>query len=363
MPSLSSAASTKRKTEPSGGEDDVTWTLPGMRKDGGAQGGNFEDILGIDFNATGADRSGLGALVNSALVAHQRLPVLEAIFDRTARRMSTSLRQMTDEAADVTLDDVSSTRLGDFLESQETGVVIGVIRSQKLESYCLMAADGLLVHAVVDLLLGARRSGASIEAEGRAFTAIELGLAQRVLQALVADFNEAFRPIEEAGFAIERIETTSRFAAIAQDASVCALAKFRIRMGGVSTRLSLLIPHSSIEPVRDILLRDFVNEAGATANNWRTHLAAEVRSTEIEVTAVLAEPVLTIRALQQLEIGSTLALGRSGGADIGLHAGGARIARGRFGRAGDWLAVRLQTAPDGGEALAAASVAEAINDR
>lgn len=346
MPPVSTAASRSRlrDSDPAAGEHDVTWTLPG---------GEFQELLGIDFNSPGADRSGLGALVNSALVAHRRLPVLEAIFDRTARRMSTSLRQMTDEAADVSLDDVSSTRLGDFLEGQDAGVVIGVIRSQKLESYCLMAADGILVHAVVDLLLGARRSSAPIDAGDRGLTAIELGLAQRVLQALVADFNEAFRPIEDAGFSIERVETTPRFAVIAQDASVCALAKFRIRIGGASTRLSLLIPHSSIEPVRDVLLRDFVNEAGATDQAWRRHLVSEVRSAEIEVSAVLAEPVLTIRALQQLEVGGTLGLGRSGGADIGLHSGGARIARGRFGRSGEWLAVLLHAAPEGGEAFLA----------
>ena len=54
---------------------------------------DISDILGFDLSSQeGDDRSGLRALINSALVSHRRLPMLDVIFDRTARLMTTNMR-------------------------------------------------------------------------------------------------------------------------------------------------------------------------------------------------------------------------------------------------------------------------------
>ena len=73
--------------------DDVVW-----------EEGGLSDLLGFDFNAEdGVDRSGLWALINSAVVSHRRMPMLDVIFERAARRMSSSLRQLINENVEVSL--------------------------------------------------------------------------------------------------------------------------------------------------------------------------------------------------------------------------------------------------------------------
>lgn len=139
-------------------EDDVSWS----------DGDEVSDLLGFAFADENAiDRSGLKALVNSALVSHRRLPMLDVIFDRTARLMTTSLRQLTDDNVEVSLDDVTSTRFGDFLQTVAQPAVIGVVRAAALNNYCLVAADAALVYSIVDLLLGGRR-GADPRRDGAA---------------------------------------------------------------------------------------------------------------------------------------------------------------------------------------------------
>ncbi|HNR78465.1 MAG TPA: hypothetical protein PKM48_15135, partial [Parvularculaceae bacterium] len=92
------------------------------------------ELLGFDLSAEdGQDRSGLKALINSAFVSRQRLPMLDVIFDRTARLMSTSLRQLTNENIEVTLDNVSSIRFGEFIQTQTAAGVIGVIHSKAFD--------------------------------------------------------------------------------------------------------------------------------------------------------------------------------------------------------------------------------------
>jgi flagellar motor switch protein FliM len=298
------------------------------------------DLLGFDFGAEdGVDRSGLRALVNSALVSHRRLPVLDVVFDRAARLMSTSLRQLTNENVEATLDNVTSTRFADFIQSLSTSGVIGVIRAAGLNGYALIAADSALVHCVVDLLLGGRRATAT--PDERALTAIELGLAGRMLAVLTEDLDEAFAPVAAAAMSLDRIETTPRFAAIAQDASVCALAKFKIKIDEFVGKASVLAPHATIETVRDQLSRDFIGDSGATEEIWRRRLGAGVAAADIELHAVLADRMMTVCELARLSTGETVMFAAGADARVEFRTGKTAVAKGRVGRLGETIAVKL----------------------
>ncbi|MGE0409181.1 MAG: FliM/FliN family flagellar motor switch protein [Amphiplicatus sp.] len=314
--------------------DEVAWRDP-----------EEDALLGFDFGAAEfVDRSGLKALVNSALVSHPRLPMLDVIFDRTARLMTTSLRQLTDDNVEASLDDVSTTRFGEFTQSVSQPAVIGVVRVAALDNYCLVAADAALVYSIVDLLLGGRRGGGALAIDDRGFTAIELGLAERILTVLVADLADAFRPVADGAFSLDRVETTPRFAAIAQEASVCALAKFRVKLEERGGRASVLIPHAALEPVKKFLVRDFIGETSQSDRVWREHLSAEVAAASVDLQVVVAEKIMTVGALKNLAVGETLVLGGRGVGAVDIKAGEAVIGRGRVGRAGEAVAVKLESA-------------------
>lgn len=316
--------------------DDVDWA--------DAAEADFSDLLGFDLSAVDdVDRSGLRALVNSALVSQRRLPMLDVVFDRTARLMTTSLRQLTDDNIEVVIDDISTTRFGDYMQGVAPPAVIGVVRAAPLDNYCLIAADGALVYSIVDLLLGGRRGAGYVAADDRSFTAIELGLAQRILSLLAEDLGEAFRPVADGAFTLERLETTPRFAAIAQEASVCALAKFRVRVEDVGGRVSVLFPHAALEPVRKTLRQAFIGEAAASDGAWRGHLSAEVAAASLDISAVLAEKTMTLGALSRLEAGETLVFAPGAAGMVELRAGAAPIGRARIGRSGDAVAVQVES--------------------
>src|SRR5258708_6594017 len=58
----------------------------------------IDSLLGFDDGGGGGgDGSGIAAIVNSALVSYERLPMLEVVFDRLVRMMSTSLRNFTSD--------------------------------------------------------------------------------------------------------------------------------------------------------------------------------------------------------------------------------------------------------------------------
>ena len=75
-------------------------------KSGGADRAlNQEDIDGfLGFSLADlahADHSGIRAIIDSAMVSYERLPMLEIVFDRLVRLMTTSLRNFTSDNVEV----------------------------------------------------------------------------------------------------------------------------------------------------------------------------------------------------------------------------------------------------------------------
>jgi len=62
----------------------------------------IDSLLGFDDDhAESGEQSGIQAILNSALVSYERLPMLEVVFDRLVRMMSTSLRNFTSDNVEV----------------------------------------------------------------------------------------------------------------------------------------------------------------------------------------------------------------------------------------------------------------------
>src|SRR5665213_872670 len=87
----------------------------------------IDSLLGFDVNNDQLqDKSGVRAIINSALVSYERLPMLEIVFDRLVRYMTTSLRNFTSDNVEVSLDSITSIRFGDYLNSIPLPAILAV---------------------------------------------------------------------------------------------------------------------------------------------------------------------------------------------------------------------------------------------
>ncbi len=95
----------------------------------------IDSLLGFDLSDDdSAERSGIRAIINSALVSYERLPMLEIVFDRLVRLMTTSLRNFTSDNVEVSLDNISSIRFGDYLNSIPLPAILSVFRAEELDN-------------------------------------------------------------------------------------------------------------------------------------------------------------------------------------------------------------------------------------
>src|SRR6266699_2576460 len=282
----------------------------------------IDSLLGFDVGENETqDRTGIRAIINSALVSYERLPMLEIVFDRLVRLMTTSLRNFTSDNVEVSLDSITSIRFGDYLNSIPLPAILAVFHAEELDNYGLFTVDSNLIYSIVDVLLGGRRGTAAMRIEGRPYTTIERTLVQRMVEVILSDMVQAFEPLAPVSFTLDRLETNPRFAAIARPANAAILVKLRIDMEDRGGRIELLLPYATLEPIRKMLLQQFMGEKFGRDNIWEGHLATELWTTQMEVRAVLDEQQVGLKSVLELKVGDTLMLNATPDSLIELRAG------------------------------------------
>jgi len=304
----------------------------------------IDSLLGFDLSEDDYnERSGIRAIINSAMVSYERLPMLEIVFDRLVRLMTTSLRNFTSDNVEVSLDNISSIRFGDYLNSIPLPAILSVFRAEELDNYGLLTVDSNLIYSIVDVLLGGRRGTAALRIEGRPYTTIERVLVQRMVEVILNDARMAFEPLTPVHFNLDRLETNPRFAAIARPANAAILVKLRIDMEDRGGRVELLLPYATLEPIRKMLLQQFMGEKFGRDNIWESHLATELWTTQMEVRAVLDEHQLPLSQVLNIKVGDTIVLNAQADSPVQLRCGTIPLTSGRMGRKGHSIAVRVDS--------------------
>ena len=304
----------------------------------------IDSLLGFEGGAedTGG-RSGIEQMIRSALVSYERLPMLEIVFDRLVRILSTSLRNFTSDNVEVSIDAIQCQRFGDYLNSVPLPAMLAVFKVAEWDNYGLIVVDSAMIYSVVDVLLGGRRGTAAMRIEGRPYTTIERTLVERLIGVVLKDLGEAFRPVASVEFRFERLEVNPRFAAISRLSNACVLTRLRVDMEDRGGRLDLLLPYATMEPVRELLLQQFMGEKFGRDSIWETHLAEMLRTTDVALDVVLDQQMMPLSAIIDLKPGDRIMLNTQPGAPVRLQCGSVPLFTGTYGRRENKPAIRIDS--------------------
>ncbi|HEY5379700.1 MAG TPA: flagellar motor switch protein FliM, partial [Pseudolabrys sp.] len=207
----------------------------------------IDSLLGFSLaDVTLNDNSGIRAIIDSAMVSYERLPMLEIVFDRLVRLMTTSLRNFTSDNVEVSLDRITSVRFGDYLNSIPLPAILAVFKAEEWDNFGLATVNSSLIYSIIDVLLGGRRGQSTVRVEGRPYTTIETNLVKRMIEVVLMDAELAFKPLSPVKFNIDRLETNPRFAAISRPANAAILVRLRIDMEDRGGNIELLLPYATI---------------------------------------------------------------------------------------------------------------------
>ena len=302
----------------------------------------IDSLLGFDANTTSnVELTGVQALINSALVSYERLPMLEIVFDRLVRLATTSLRNFTSDNVEVSMESISSVRFGDYLNSIPLPAILSVIKAEEWDNFGLLTVDSNLIYSMIDVLLGGRRVGGQIRVEGRPYTTIEMALARRMIEVILEDTHKAFAPVTDVNFRLERLETNPRFAAISRPANAAILIELRIEMDDRGGKIEILLPYATIEPIREQLLQMYMGEKFGRDPIWEGHLATEIYAADVTLDAVLHEFDLPLSRALALAPGETIMFDRSPHEPVKLRCGDIELTEALMGHIGNHVSVRV----------------------
>jgi flagellar motor switch protein FliM len=281
------------------------------------------------------------SVVHSKEITYERLPMLEIVFDRLERILTTSMRNFTSQNVDINLENVCAKRFGDYLNTVPLPAMISVFKAVEWDNYALITVDSTMIYSIVDVLLGGRRGTVPMRIEGRPYTTIEARLIERLIRLILEDLSQAFAPIVPVHFRFDRMETNPRFATIARPGNACVVFKLRIDLEDRGGTIEFLIPYATLEPARDLLLQMFMGEKFGRDSIWETHLAREIWLTSVDLEAVLDERSMTLGQILNLRVGSVLQLNARADSTIKLRSGHVPMLLGRVGRDGDRLVIHV----------------------
>ena len=311
-----------------------------------------------------ADVVDVAQLLSAGRQAYERLPMADVVFDHLCRIMAGSLRNQIQNTVEVHLVDLASKRFDEARAAVETPGLFALVRAREWDNLVMIGMGQPTLLAFVEVMLGGRgtdardaperAAAASDEANdkdiaARPFTAIERNLAERLVRLVLHDLSTSFAPLCTVSFDLERIETDPRFAVIGRSSGAVLAARLEIRIGKRVGMMDILLPHATLEPVREILLQQFMGEKFGRDAIWETHLAAELVNTDIVLEAVLDQKSLPLGRILHMQPGEVLPLDADRSLSILIRCGDRALFSGRLGLRRGRIAVEI------GERLAATS--------
>ncbi|WP_240046802.1 FliM/FliN family flagellar motor switch protein [Paracraurococcus ruber] len=303
--------------------------------------GDIDSLFGgPDTASTQPEKLGLEALVGGA-VRYERLPMLDIVVDRLARLLTSSVRKFTADNADVVINRVRPIRVGAFLDNVTLPALIGVIRIEEWDGYCLAAVDSRLIGSIVDILLGGRRNAVQ-RIEGRPYTPIERTFVEKLVSVVTQDLSRAFEVVAPATFRLERFEITPGYALITKPTASAVTFRAEITMEGRGGTVDFLLPYAAIEPVRDLLSQEVLGRKQGGDSIWRNHLIDELPRAALELRAVVESRDVPFSQIAAWRPGTELRLDRRRGEAIEVFCQDLLVCRAQMASQDDRLVLRVE---------------------
>jgi len=246
-------------------------------------------------------------LTSQERIIRGRMPTLEIINQRFARVFRTSLSTLLHKVIDVTPLVSDMMKFGEFLKTVPVPASIHLFKMEPLRGMALVIVESKLVFSLIDMFFGGGGRD-SVKVEGRDFTAIEERIVRKVVEAALACMEDAWNPIEDIRFSFVRSEMNPQFVTIVPPSDVVILSTFTLEMDEFSGSITICIPYSLVEPLRNKLYTGFQSERLEVDVAWLRRLVSRLLATDVALSSTLGDTEITGRQLLELKVGDIVPL-------------------------------------------------------
>ena len=238
-------------------------------------------------------------------IVRGRMPTMEVINERFARLLRVGLFNFMRKSPEISVGPVKVIKYGEFIRNLVVPTNLNIVQPRPLRGNSLIIFDPTLVFTVVDNMFGGD-SRFHTRVEGRDFTATEQRIILRMLAVVLDTYNKAWQPVYPLAMEFVRSEMHTQFAAIATPPEVVITTTFSIELGSAGGEIHVVMPYSTLEPIRDLLYNSTQGDSAEPDKRWMQMLSRQVQHAEVELTALLARQPITLSQVLNMRRGDVI---------------------------------------------------------
>lgn len=247
-------------------------------------------------------------IIQMASLSYERLPLLEAIFDRYALALGSAFKSFAAMPTEATLTAFDYLPCAPALEAIGGPALTAVVRAEPWDGRIGVAISPDLLFSVLEIMLGGRGGGGHTW-KPRSFTAIERRFGQRLAEMVLGELEAAFETVGGVKLKVDHLENSPTNAVLAPPNAPAVRITLKVSLEDRGGTLDFVIPDSTLETVRPMLSQNFPGGELGGDNGWREALGRSIEGSEARITAVLHEVRVGLRTVLDWAPGDVIDLG------------------------------------------------------
>lgn len=256
-------------------------------------------------------------LTNQDRVIRGRMPTLDIIYERFIRLFRISLSNSLRKVASISIISTDLLKFGEFVNTLPIPSCMCIMRFEALRGPALLVFESKLAYALVDSFFGGTDRPFT-KIEGKEFTNIELTIIKKVMDLAISDLEEAWAPVHKTKISYVRTEVNPQFVGVVPPSDVIISTTFEVELENASGTIALIIPYSTIEPIKQKLNATFQSEADNKDRHWTMVLSEHLQAVGAEVVVRLGETEITVADLVNLQVGDIIPLGQNADGELDM---------------------------------------------
>jgi flagellar motor switch protein FliM len=222
--------------------------------------------------------------------------------------------------------------------------MFNIFKIKDWESAGVIILNNNMIYSLINILLGGKKynRNAQEKSEGRIFSTLEFNIVERFINLALEDLKNSFSFLYPVQFSLERQESSPKLISTISNNSAVIVCSIKIDIGEFNGVLDLVIPHTSLDPIREELLKKHVGETFGQPNTWRPFLTQELLHTDIELSAILMEEQMLLSDVLEWKAGTTLNIDIHKLDEIALRCDDISLGVGKLGHHNGMVAIEME---------------------
>jgi flagellar motor switch protein FliM len=269
-------------------------------------------------------------LTSQDKIIRGRMPTLDIVYERFIRAFRMNLSSQLRKLATLNILTTDTLKFGEFVNTLPLPSCMSVVRFETLRGSGIIVLESKLAYSLIDSFLGGTDRPYT-KVEGKDFTHIELSIIKRVIVSALDDLEKAWAPVTPMKINFVRTETNPQFVGIVPPSDIVIATTFSVELENSSGNLSIVIPFSTLEPIRQKLISGFQQETVETDHYWVNMMIRHLEETHLNLAVELGTTTISPRQLLDLKIGDVVPLRTDATAELGVEVEQVTRFRGLYG--------------------------------